>query len=76
MTTKDEQLLKTLAKLQGDVKRYGERNATDYYHGKWEQWTADQDNVIGWLRGITSIIGKLEHRSMLRRAEKLFRIED
>lgn len=76
MTKKDEQLLKTLAKLLGDVKLYGDRNATDYYQSRWEQWSADMDNVNDWLRGIASIIGKLEHRAMMRRAEKIYRIED
>ena len=76
MTDKDEKLLKTLAKLLDDVKRYGERNATDYYQLRWEQWSADMDNVNDWLRGVAAIIGKLEYRSMMRRAEKIFRIED
>ena len=74
MSTKDEQLLKSLTRLMEEVRRYCEQNANDSFHDKWELWTRQMDVVTGNLRGIAELVGKLENRSKLRHLEKLMRI--
>lgn len=74
MSTKDEQLLKSLTRLMEEVRHYCVENANDSYHDKWEQWTWQMDVVTGKLKGIAELVGKLENRSKLRHIEKLMRI--